>query len=220
MSISAQQYDGIIEKWAKSPQGKAHILQKTGTDTFDAADMKKIAFELRNAIVRAYLDEIKNQEAKYFDMDTVDVIVKPNDKKNRGHLQIVFRGEGLARTSLFAINQGSSSGERYSGKYGKGKYEEEGYFTGRGVYDVIGLFTQGYDTDTKVYGNWIDPRTGIESDWTTGRIKNLQHRQGSDFVNRVVADFKKRYPFLEITYPELWGGTRKPVGNWKRGAKK
>lgn len=214
MSLSANDINAILKQYMESPAGQKHISKVVQKNLLTDAQMKAAAQDLRNRIIRAYLAEIRNGQAKYFDMSTIDIKVMPTRKNGKVSIQIVFKGEGLWRDSLFAVSQSRAADSGYLNRFGSQSGRDQGYYTGRGVYDIIGLFTQGYDT-VPVYGNWVDPRTKREASWARGNIKSLSHREGSDFVRKAVEQFMKDYPYIDVTYPDLWGGTRKPSGQWR-----
>lgn len=207
MTPSAKDYEVLVKKWTETPDGKACIKETAKADTFNEQDCKKIAIQLRNEIIKAYLGEIRSSgKPKYYNMNTIDVKVLKPDKTGRPHLQIVFKGEGLWRYSFSAV--GGDEENLYS--------DSSGYYTGAGVYDIIGLFTNGYYTDKHAYGTWIDPRTGREASWSDTYVMSTSYADDNPFVTHVIELFRRRYPFIEITYPELWGGTRKESGKWRR----
>lgn len=214
MSLSANDINAILKQYMESPAGQKHISKVVQKNLLTDAQMKAAAQDLRNRIIKAYLAEIRNGQAKYFDMSTIDIKVMPARKNGKVPIQIVFKGEGLWRDSLLVTKQGDAEGNAYLNRYGHSYEGSNAYYTGRGVYDIIGLFTQGYDT-VPVYGNWVDPKTKREASWARGNIKSLSHREGSDFVRKAVEQFMKDYPYIEVTYPDLWGGTRKPSGQWR-----
>ena len=214
MALTANDFNKIVQDYMASPAGQKHVSKIVKKNLLTDAQMRAAAQDLRNRIIKAYLAEVSTGDAKYYDMSTIDIQVKTARKNGKVPIQIVFKGEGLWRDSLAATKQGSAEGSAYLNRYGHSYEKSNAYYTGRGVYDIIGLFTQGYDT-IPVYGNWIDPRTKREASWARGNIKSLNHRQGSDFVRRAVEDFMRDYPYIEVTYPALWGGTRKPSGNWR-----
>lgn len=215
MALTANDFNKIVQDYMASPAGQKHVSKIVKKNLLTDEQMRIAAQDLRNRIIKAYLAEIKNSSAKYYDMSSIDIRVKAARKNGKVPIQIVFKGEGLWRDSLFAVSQNKAEGNGYLNRFGASFERDQGYYTGRGVYDIIGLFTQGYGPTKTVYGNWVDPRTKHEADWTRGSIKSLNHRQGSDFVRRAVEDFMRDYPYIEVTYPALWGGTRKPSGNWR-----
>lgn len=215
MALTSHDFNEIVKKYMASPAGQKQISRVVKKNLLSDAQMRVAAQDLRNRIVKAYLDEIGTSEAKYFDMSTIDIQVRTAKKDGKIPIQVIFKGEGLWRDSLFVGNQGGAEGNAYLNHHGLNIGQDKGYYTGRGVYDIIGLFTQGYDTRT-VYGGWVDPRTKREANWARGNVKSLNYRSGSDFVRRMVEEFMKDYPYIEVTYPALWGGTRKPTGNWRR----
>ena len=214
MSISAAQYNGIVKDWLKTSEGKAHVEEYGGFNPYSEEDMRAMAEELYTAIVNAYKAEVKTRGADYFDMSTIRVGKPTKAAKGKTRLRITFNSKGLSRRSLHVrnerdVDQWSREGVRTSNYY---RYDLKNwgdtYFTGSGVYDIFGLFTQGYATKA-VYGEWWDNESDNgEAAYPGFKGRSLPVRVGSDFITRTVNEFKRKYPSVEVEYPRLWGGTK------------
>lgn len=74
---------------------------------------------------------------------------------------------------------------------------------GSGVYDIIGLFTQGYTANKYVYGYWDSKSVYVRSHSLLNDSVGLQSH---DFIDKAIEGFKLKYSHyqMEISYPTLW----------------
>lgn len=211
MAIRARDFDNILSKWLKTPEGKQTVFEKANVSPYTETQMRDMAQELADMIVDAYLATVQHDK-KYFDRSTIRVGVPREGKNGSTRLKVTFDRRGLSRRSLAAsINDPDSLDDRLGRPLTSYRYTTEAngmdyYFTGKGVYDIIGLLTQGYGPVKPVFGYWWDNRNDNEGD--TRQIANRRQRAGDDFVTRAVNAFKAKYPGVEVEYPRLWGGTK------------
>ncbi len=205
MAITASQYNDILRQWMETSEGKRCIEKQTGRSPYSEEDMKRIASELQQLIVAAYKNEVRTSGAGYFDETTIRIGKPTKAAKGKTRLRIIFNAKGLRRRSLYVGDRGHQY--HYETNLSQG-YDED-YFTGKGVYDIFGLFTQGYHTKP-VYGSWWDNETdsGEAPFGKSSHIRSLPNRQGSDFIARTIHEFTAKYPSIEVEYPKLWGGTK------------
>ena len=71
--------------------------------------------------------------------------------------------------------------------------------TGRGVYDIFGLITQGYPRIKRVYGVWEGRNNGKP-------ISNKISRPPNSFISDTISSFEANHPGIKIDYPYEWGG--------------
>lgn len=244
MSGLEDHINGLLSEYIRGPEGRKSVSRAVKANylspNFNKREYAAIAEELKNAIIDAYLAQVKTPGMDYFDRDAVQVIYKTAEttkrKDGKTVFEIVFSGNALYRPSLIWDTAVEGERGRYVGggfyakekdgyatrsgaeAHGSGEFWQLFHYTGPGVYDIIGLFTNGWGDETTpyVYGYWADPETGDEG----RRVRNLNHRKGSPFVKQVIRRFRLKYPFIEIEYPALWGGTLQPRGEWKHGPKK
>lgn len=211
MSISAKQYNDMIAKWLGTSEGKKYLADSADINPYTEEEMRAIASELYTAIVEAYKAEVKTPGADYFDMSTIRVGKSTKGSKGKTRLRVTFDAKGLSRRSLHRRNYSDDPDYPYSERiyYNKRKTQYDDWqFTGRGVYDIFGLFTQGYATK-QVYGEWWDNESDRgEAPYPRFKGASLSVRQGSDFIARTIEEFKRKYPSIEVEYPRLWGGTK------------
>lgn len=211
MAISAKQINDMLLQWMGSAEGKKYLSENTDINPYTDAEMQAIATELYEAIIEAYKAEVKTPGADYFDISTVKVGRPTKGSKGKTRLRIIFDEKGLRRRSLHRKQYSDDPDYPYSERiyYNKRKTSYDDWqFTGKGVYDIFGLFTQGYSTK-QVYGNWWDNESDKgEADYPGFSGRSLPVREGSDFITRTIEAFKLKYPSIEVEYPRLWGGTK------------
>lgn len=205
--INAGEINKMLADYMKSDSGKKEIAAQTGItfEEYSTDKMKLIAQELSDMIVDAYLSEVKHT-GKYFDKSLIRIGVPSNTTKGKVRLRITFDKKALFRQSLVVGDGSYGYGSPYKTKYPFTSINGFDYYaTGEGVYDIVGLLTQGYSTKP-VYGYWWDNKNNNEG--SGHKIKNKRTRSGSDFVTRAVNNFKLKYPNIDVVYPKLWGGTK------------
>lgn len=212
--ISADILQKVADDWCKSKEGQGYLNEQGYLVGYTTAQAKAIAEELRDAVVNAYLAQVKDPE-KYFDMSTITVGELKETRKGSGKykIRITFNGAGLIRQSFMHPRFSGGHDLLYHNKLRyKGRSASEtrnlssdysGTFTGSGVYDIIGLFVNGYAASKRVYGYWWDNRGGEQRTWI---IPSKQRRQGVSFVKNTIDSFKRKYPNIDVRYPKEWGG--------------
>lgn len=246
MTPSAKDYNELLAEFIRGPEGRKVISRATKTNylstMFNKREYMAVAEELKHTVINAYLAQVKTPDSKaaYFNRDAVVVMYKPDkkaEKLGKVVFEIVFNGDALYRPSLYWDTGKEGERGRYRGghlkssndagystrsgasAHGSGSHWQDGHFTGSGVYDIIGLFTNGWGDDTTptVYGTWLDPET--EEEWRN-HTKSRNRKSGNPFIKHAIRQFKLRHPYVEVEFPALWGGTLPPRGNWKSGARK
>ena len=211
MAIRARDFDNILSKWLQTREGKEAVYQAANVSPYTDAQMRAMAQELSDMIVDAYLSVVRHS-GKYFDRSTIHVGIPRQGRNGSTRLRVTFDAKGLARRSYAASLQDVDGLDaRLGGPLTPYRYRTEAngieyYFTGKGVYDIIGLLTQGYGPVKTVYGYWWDNRNDNEG--ALSSTINRRQREGDDFVTRAVNAFKAKYPGVEVEYPKLWGGTK------------
>lgn len=211
MSPSANEYNSMVRAWLQSADGAKFAEEYGGFNSYGEEEMRDIATELYMAIVDAYKAEVRTEGADWFDLNTICVGKPTKASKGKVRLRITFSEKGLARKSLHRRQYTTDPSYPYTSRtyYDRHKtHYDDWQFTGSGVYDIFGLFTQGYDTKP-VYGEWWDNQGNageVRYPGFTGR--SLSKRSGSDFITRTIKQFCRKYPQVEVEYPKLWGGTK------------
>ena len=211
MAIRARDFENILSKWLQTPEGKQAVYEKANVSPYTEEQMRSMAQELADMIVDAYLSVVRHSD-KYFDRSTIRVGIPRSGKNGSTRLRVTFDRRGLSRRSYAAsLEDVSNLDARLGGPLTPYRYRTSAngldyYFTGKGVYDIIGLLTQGYGPVKTVYGYWWDNKNDNEGDLRSSI--NKRQRAGDDFVSRAVAAFKQKYPGVEVEYPRLWGGTK------------
>lgn len=195
--ISQNELQGIVEEFLQSSDGKAYLVDNAvNLSGYTEEEMKHMAEELRDRIVDAYLGIVADPAA-YFDISGIR-INSPRQGETRWKLNITFSAKSLHRYSLSTNWNDKGVHQKFD------KWGDEGNYTGKGVYDIFGLLTQGYSTKP-VYGFWADQ--GGEESSAHGLIRSLPFRAANDFISRTIIQFKNDYPTIGVRYPALWGGT-------------
>lgn len=178
--MSEAYVDGLIKKWMKSADGKAELKKRGITSTgYSIVQMKTIGEELKNMLCNAIIDVGIKSFAS--DLVQVDVPVGTSDSTYTVHIN--FPDEILKRKSLWVGGNG-----KYSG------------YTGDGVFDIVGIFTNGYRASGQVLGYWVGH---ANNPYTGSRV----YREPNSFISKTINTFKAKYPEVNILYPSLWGGT-------------
>ena len=211
MGISANDFNAMLGKYLASAEGKKFLQENVNINPYTEEEMRRIAEELYTAIVEAYKAQVKTEGADYFDMSTISVGKATPAAKGKTRLRIIFNKKGLSRRSLHRRDDDGAGSGPYSERiyYNRKKTQYDDWsFTGKGVYDIFGLFTQGYSTKP-VYGEWWDNQSDAgETSYPGFTGRSLPKRQGSDFIKQTIDAFKRKYPSIEVEYPRLWGGTK------------
>lgn len=191
MSLTANDFNNMLKSYISTTEGKQYVKNsvkaaiKGGTGAaslgvLTEAEMELIAEDLKeiiyNEIILAGIKSYKKE----------DIIVQSPHESPTGDfiVNLEFPSEALARKSLW------SGSKNFGG------------FTGNGLYDVIGLFVNGYHARKKVYGFWLGHETG-------GKIPSLTVREANDFIARAVALFIAQHAGkgISVKFPKEWGGT-------------
>lgn len=217
MGISANDFNAMLGKYLASADGKKFLQENVNINPYTEEEMRRIAEELYTAIVEAYKAEVATRGADYFDMSTIHVGKPHPARKGKTRLRVIFDSRGLRRRSLHVAHENEVErraryepmiGRYYRVESKKTDYGADAYFTGKGVYDIFGLFTQGYTNAKPVYGYWWDNKTDAGESSFGGYMRSKTNRQGSDFIKQTIEAFKRKYPSIEVEYPRLWGGTK------------
>jgi len=181
--LSDSDINSIIKNYVNSLDGQSS-LEKNGLTLsgYSELEMTALAEELLNDIINAYFGILKETK-KYFNVDAVK-IGNARKLKNGWKLIISFPDKILSRKSL----------NRVDGK---------GFINEAGVYDIFGLFTQGYTARKPVYGYWWDNEAN-DGERETGLVKSLTHRAANPFIINAVNEFRNRHPGIEVTLPSGW----------------
>ena len=196
--LTVSDIDRIIKEYCISPAGQRALKEQGVEDLqlYNETEMVQLANELRDDIINAYLGVVKSPD-KYFDIKTTR-ISEPRVMSNKvWKVNISFSGKGLSRRSLAVMYD--TNGKAYNTDVAGGSIG----FTGKGVYDIFGLFTQGYSTK-RVFGEWWDNQSDLG---TLGIfIGSMAVRHANSFISDTIHRFEAQHPYVEVNYPKLWGG--------------
>ena len=73
--------------------------------------------------------------------------------------------------------------------------------------DVFAMFTQGYNTEKRAYGCWINETIGGEKSIRGFPIviATPQVWNPNSFISDTIEEYKKRYPsIIKVNYPDEW----------------
>lgn len=191
MAYTANDYQKMVEEYMKSPEGRKFLKTEKNINVgYDDAEMRRIAENLKRDLIAAFLLVVKEPDAVFEENQVF--VVNSASKEGTKTLRIIFDSRGLSRPAL-----GNLSGSNWH----------------EGVYDIIGLFTNGYRAKDYVYGTWpnhddYEADGHIES-YTEKhmRVRSRKELAPNDFVNKVIGKYRALYPDVVITYPSRWGGT-------------
>ena len=189
MAYTANDYQKLIENFMKSPEGRKFLNEQKNINVgYTEAEMKKIAENLKKDIVAAFLLVVREPNATFDESEiSVHFTEISGLSSSKKAIRIIFHDKALSRYSLWNYSRGGSPN--------------------KGIYDIIGLFTQGYSARSYAYGSWVrsDGDDFYEDD--NGYIRSQKERAANDFINKVIGKYKVLYPDIEIKYPRRWGGT-------------
>lgn len=143
--------------------------------------MISVAKELWEDIAQAYANTVPSSTGSDFTLSDI-FISMPTDTVDGVLVRIEVSEDALHRYSL--LRNPDTPGE----------------YTGSGVYDILGLLTQGYHTKT-VVGCWAN-RQGVAKN--AGYILSLKDRDPNPFIKDAANAFAARHVGVEVKLPELW----------------
>lgn len=192
MAYTANDYQRLVEQYMNSPEGRKFLKEQKNINVgYTEIEMKRIAENLKRDIITAFLYVVKEPNAVFED-DLVSIHFTniPGINRNQKVVRILFHDRAISRYSLFDY-----------------KHQDAPIEGENGVYDIIGLFTQGYSAKNYAYGSWVHHDGEDFSEDDNGFIRSQRERTANDFVNKVIGKYMALYPDLEIKYPRRWGGT-------------
>lgn len=171
-----------LNEFVNSDKDKKFLREKGVYAGVTKDEAKIVANELKQMLIQSTAGICKSCA---FLLDDYDIKVTPIRVLSDGRYKITLTvdKEALRRDSLLT---------RYGGKP-----------IGSGVYDIIGLFTQGYTANKFVYGYWDSKSAYVRSHSLLNGSAGLQSH---DFIDKAIEGFKLKYPHyqMEISYPALW----------------
>ena len=189
--IDENEIMALIKNFVQTKEGQDWLKeQNINVAPFDKDEMIQLANQLKNDIINAFLSIVQDPE-KEFKANLVRVYPPKVNKNNQWHLTISFGQKALFRPSLY--NWDSEN--------------QQDTFTGSGVYDIFGLFTQGY-VSKPVYGDWVKDNGHGDWDEVAHNIRSKTARAANSFITDTINAFKKEHPLIEVEYPKEWGGTK------------
>lgn len=192
MAYTANDYQKIIEDYVNSPQGRKFLKERQGLDIgYTSEQMRIIGENLQRDIIQAFLALVKDPYASAaFDSNSIEVHVNPSTTRDTARVTVLFRPDVLRRPSLY--------------KY-EDPIDESAKF---GVYDIIGLFTQGYYAFSYAYGVWGRYVNGTMVEEDNSCIRSRAELAPNSFVNQVIHRYQRRYPDVIFEWPKEWGGNK------------
>lgn len=167
----------LVEKYAKSPAGKAEIKKQTGityTEKNPSAElipygeqMKMVLYKYIHELIRSITPDDIIVEKPYQDVDGL------------WKLKLSFREGALHRDSL---------------------YEDE-Y---DGVNNIVLLFAKGYHARDYAYGHWWLPNQTWYGAGDFVNVRSRKDRDGNDFLIRAVSEFNRTIG-KDFAHAELLG---------------
>ena len=143
--------------------------------------MINLAKELWEDIAQAYADTVPSSTGSDFTLSDISIST-PTDTADGVLVRIEVNEDALHRYSLLR------------------NPDVQDEYTGSGVYDILGLLTQGYHTKT-VVGCWAN-RQGVAKN--TGYILSLKDRDPNPFVKDAVDAFTAKHAGVGVKLPALW----------------
>ena len=188
--LTAADIMGILND-PKNKKVLEEAAQKSGVSSSFAISkerMREIAQDLIDQLYKAGREVTKTSGHSLFREGTFGGgTFRVQVYQSKGMVRILCDGEDLKRPSLSKV---SGKGQKIMG------------YTGDGVYDIVGLFTQGYRASRFTYGLWE----------SAGRMTATHSLGGSPglkpnaFIDDVMEAFKAKYAgeVTDVIYPSLW----------------
>lgn len=188
MAYTANDYQRLVEQYMNSPEGRKFLKEQKNINVgYTEVDARKIAENLKKDIIQGFLSLADDPRAQNtFDADRVAVHVN-GERNGKIKITVLFRKEAIQRPSLDQIGRDDIR---------------------IGIYDIIGLFTQGYQAKDYAYGLWVrDSGSDYEDEGEV--IRSRKTLVGNAFVNHIMHGYQMEYPDVEFIWPKLWGGNGK-----------
>lgn len=183
--ISQDYITGKLNEFVKSDKGKKFLRKKGVCAGVTKEEAKEAAKVLKRMIIDASMGVCKSSKML---LDDYSIKVNPirEQKDGRYKITLTVNKEDLTRESL--LDKAPWNG---------------GKPISSGVYDIVGLFTQGYKANKYVYGWWDSESSYVRSHSLANGVPGLKP---NNFIDKAIAGFKATYPKykMEITYPSRW----------------
>lgn len=183
--VSQDYITGKLNEFVKSDKGKKFLRKKGVCAGVTKEEAKEAAKVLKRMIIDASMGVCKSSKML---LDDYSIKINPvrEQKDGRYKITLTVNKDDLARESL--LNKSPWNG---------------GEPIGSGVYDIVGLFTQGYKANKYVYGWWDSESKFVRSHSLANGTPGLKP---NDFIDKAIAGFKTAFPKykMEITYPSRW----------------
>lgn len=174
-----------LKEFVETDQGKKLLRDKGLYSGVTKDEAKEAVIALKQMIIDSTIGLCKSSKLL---LDEYDIKINPTRKQKDGRYKITLTidKESLQRESLLTKSPWNG-----------------GKPIGTGVYDIIGLFTQGYKANKYVYGWWDSESSYVRSHSLVNGSPGLK---ANAFIDKAIAGFKAKYPKykMDITYPSRW----------------
>lgn len=174
-----------LNNFVSSNEGKKFLRDKGIYAGVTKEEAKEAANVLKKMIIESTVGVCKSSKAL---LDEYSIKINPvrEQKDGRYKITLTVNGEDLRRDSLLTKSPWNG-----------------GEPIGTGVYDIIGLFTQGYKARKYVYGWWDSESAYVRSHSLVNGNPGLK---SNNFIDRAIIGFKNTYPKykMDISYPSRW----------------
>lgn len=212
----------ILREFVKTPEGQ-QLLEANGFgggDPYDLDHMRALAMELRRDIDEAFANETSSHHKLTENFSSAEVI-KISYKTTGKYgvtLTLTYPDFVLGRLSIAKTYGDWDDPSSYFGRtYHQSHVGLYGGLDERfGVYDILGLFTQGYTLKgVQPKGSWVSAETyTVGSDFGITEVSShawaRTYLSGSSFIADTIDAFiekhVKEYPGLMVNFPAEWGG--------------
>lgn len=174
----------MLHKFVASEEDKKFLRENGVFCGITKEEAEAAAKALRTMVVQASSTVCRS--GSFLSDSSASIKISGVKEQNDGRYKITlsFNKELLKRDSLLSLSTGEPIGD--------------------GVYDLIGLRTQGYKRDKGfVYGYWSKRSVYVRSHSLLNGKAGLEP---NDFMDRAIRAFRAAYPYykMEINYPPLW----------------
>ena len=224
MELTARDIMQMLREYSRTPEGKKQIeAHGYGSgDNTDTAWLRELAEELRNDINNAFKRVTTSHAQLTSNLNDIKISTRVKGK-NGVIFTLTFPPYVLGRLSLEVernINGRIEYAYTGSNYYHKHAAEFSGLDDRYGVYDIIGLFTNGYNIESAVLpkGHWVyaDSEGNFMGEAlissSNTKVQARRSREPNDFVKITINNFIQRhrneFPNLQVEYPVEWGGTK------------
>ena len=200
--LKAEDINKMLKQYIKRPEVQT-ALQQQGANIIPKSLLLEAANDLADSLYQASKSVVKIGGPLFPWPNGGGWTIRIVNKADRSVAKLKIDPDFLQRDS-FATTESSSSYYVSNGMIRSTPTTKVTGRTGSGVYDIVGLFTQGYTPQSGKFAGGFWENAGVYSlSHSLGGRRSIEHKT---FVDNVIDSFKSRYAHIvvDVTYPTLW----------------